>query len=237
MRRITFSELILFEDSNYIVINKPPFVSSLEDRNDHFNILQLGKEYYPGLQACHRLDKNTSGCMVLAKSPEVYKQMAMQFQDRLIEKKYHAIVDGSHMFKNEKISAPIYVRAGGSAKIDYKRGKDSETIVNTVKIFRNHSLVECTPVTGRLHQIRVHLTTLGSPITGDTAYGGKPFYLSSIKFGYKPNLRREESPMIRRYALHAYRINFTDFTGKKCKFEAPYPKDFKILIQQLEKYS
>ncbi len=237
MKKIIFTELILFEDENYILINKPPFVSSLEDRNDRFNILQLGKEYYPELQACHRLDKNTSGCMVLAKSSEVYKHMALQFQDRQIKKSYHAIVDGAHMYKNEYISAPIYVRSGGSARIDYTRGKASETIVNTLEIFRNHSLVECTPVTGRLHQIRVHLATLGCPITGDLTYGGMPFYLSSIKHGYKPNLRREEIPLIRRHALHAYQINFTDFTGKKNGFEAPYPKDFKIILQQLKKYN
>jgi 23S rRNA pseudouridine955/2504/2580 synthase len=237
MKKIKFSDLILFEDINYVVINKPPFISSLEDRNDDYNILQLGREYFPEIQVCHRLDKNTSGCLVLAKTTDAYKHMATQLYDRLVLKSYCAVVDGSHVFKKEKISAPIYIKSGGAVKIDPRRGRMSETIVNTIKTYKRHTLVECIPLTGRLHQIRVHLASKGAPITGDTTYGGKPFYLSAIKPNYKQSQRREELPLIRRFALHSYHISFTGLSGEKCKFEAPYPKDFKILLQQLKKNS
>ncbi len=237
MKKINFSDLILFEDINYVVINKPPFISSLEDRNDDYNILQMGREYFPEIQVCHRLDKNTSGCLVLAKTSEAYKHMAVQLQERLVLKSYRAVIDGSHVFNKEKITAPIYIKSGGAVKIDHRRGRMSETVINTLSIFKRQTLVECIPITGRLHQIRVHLASIGAPITGDTTYGGKPFYLSAIKPKYKQSKRKEELPLIRRFALHSYHISFTGLSGEKCYFEAPYPKDFKILLQQLKKYS
>jgi 23S rRNA pseudouridine955/2504/2580 synthase len=91
-----FATMILFEDDDYIIINKPPFISSLEDRNDEINILLLAKKYHEDAQLCHRLDKETSGVLIISKNQDAYKFMNKQFEGRRIEKEYHAISDGLH---------------------------------------------------------------------------------------------------------------------------------------------
>lgn len=97
-----------------------------------------------------------------------------------------------------------------------------------------HTLVECRPVTGRMHQIRIHLTTLKAPITGDETYGGKPFFLSSVKRGFNLKKLTEEQPLVKRMALHAFALHFKDMEGRDHRIEAPYPKDFQALLRQME---
>ena len=80
MKRIEFKDLILFEDDDLIVINKQPFISTLEDRNDPENVLSIGRKYFNDLQVCHRLDKDTSGCLILAKNDESYRHISLQFR-------------------------------------------------------------------------------------------------------------------------------------------------------------
>ncbi len=230
-----FEKIILFENDNYMVVNKPPFLSSLEDRQESSNLLQLARKYLPEAQLCHRLDKDTSGVMILARNPEAYRSMAIHFENRRVTKIYHAIVDGIHDFQEEKVEVPIAIVQGSSARIDYRHGKKSLTIFKSLKAFRNHTLIQCQPVTGRTHQIRVHLSYLHAPITGDLTYGGAPFYLSAIKRNYRLGKFEEERPLMKRLALHARSISFPllDLTEKIV--EAPYPKDFEILLRQLEK--
>ena len=232
-----FEELILFEDSDYFVINKPAFVSSLEDRVDPNNLLKIAKKYHDNSILCHRLDKETSGALIIAKNMDAYKWMSQQFESRQIKKRYHAIVDGIHDFKKIKLELPISTLAKGSVKIDNREGKRSATIINTVKVFKKHSLVSCQPITGRMHQIRIHLSSLNAPITGDDLYGGKPFYLSSVKRNYKISKYDEERPLINRIALHANSLKFKKISGDMEIVTAPYPKDFRALITQLEKNS
>jgi 23S rRNA pseudouridine955/2504/2580 synthase len=100
--------------------------------------------------------------------------------------------------------------------------------------YRHHTLVECRPVTGRMHQIRVHIASIQAPILGDLVYGGKPFYLSSIKRGFKVKKDTEEQPFMKRMALHAYSLEFLDLDGVPVKATAPYQKDMQALIRQLE---
>ncbi len=235
MKRIEFKDLILFEDDDLIVINKQPFISTLEDRNDPENVLSIGRRYFDDLQVCHRLDKDTSGCLILAKKDESYRHISMQLQNHQVRKVYHAIVEGRHAYDNIAIDAPIHVRSAGGAKIDFRKGKESLTRVSTIETFRKHSLLECIPTTGRLHQIRVHLAYINSPITGDGRYGGQPFYLSHIKPKYTKS-KHDERPLIRRFALHARRIEFTNSEGNKVSFTADYPKDFNVLLRQLRKH-
>lgn len=232
-----FEELILFEDLNYIVINKPAFISSLEDRVDPDNLLKIAKKYHNDSFLCHRLDKETSGALIIAKNMDAYKWMAQQFESRKIKKRYHAVVDGIHDFKKIKIELPISKLSKGGVKIDNREGKRSATIINTEKVYKKHSLVSCQPLTGRMHQIRIHLSTLNAPITGDDLYGGKPFYLSSVKRNYKLSKYEEERPLITRLALHAYSLKFQLISGDMEIVTAPYPKDFKVLLTQLEKNS
>jgi len=236
MARIKFKDTILYEDADYIVINKPPFISSLEDRSSSINILSLARGYDDQVHLCHRLDKETSGCLIIARNEDVYRHTSLQFQERKVNKQYQALVEGVHGFKEHSVNVPIYYRSGGDARIDFRQGKPAQTYFNTLKAYRDYTLVEANPVTGRLHQIRVHLAHIRAPIVGDLNYGGRLFYLSSIKHKYKTGKFENEQPLIKRFALHASAIGFHAIDGKEIEVLAPFPKDFGALIRQLEKY-
>jgi RluA family pseudouridine synthase len=230
--RFDFEEAILFSDNDYVLINKPPFISTLEDRNDPVNVLQTAKSIIPDAQVCHRLDKDTSGVLAIAKNPEAYRNLAIQLEDREVTKIYHAVVDGIHDFRGQLVDAPILKQNDGTVKIS-RQGKSAQTTFNTMEVMGSYTLVECRPVTGRMHQIRIHLSRLGASIAGDELYGGKPVFLSKIKRGFNFKKDIEEEPLMRRMALHAFSLEFLDLVGKKIKVEAPYPKDFRVLVKQL----
>jgi 23S rRNA pseudouridine955/2504/2580 synthase len=234
MKKILFQDLILIENLDYLVINKPPYLSSLDDRHEAQNILDLAKSYWDDAQLCHRLDKETSGCLVIAKHPEAYRHLAMQFENRQVEKIYHAVVEGIHDFKEVMIDRNLLANNKGVAKVS-KEGKPAQTIVNTVRTYFAHTLVACTPITGRLHQIRVHLAYHNAPICGDILYGGKTLYLSALKRRFNLKKDTEELPIMQRVSLHAYAIKFLGLDGKPFTVQAPYPKDFQVLVQQMEK--
>lgn len=227
-----FEKSILFENSDFILINKPPFISTLEDRNDPVNILALARQYESDAQVCHRLDKDTSGVLAIARNPEAYRHLSMQFENREVSKIYHAVVDGIHSFSDELVDADIEKQNDGTVRLS-RSGKSAQTYFTTLKTFKNHSLIECRPVTGRMHQIRIHLSFLKAPITGDMLYGGKPFYVSSIKRKFNLKKMSEEQPLMKRMALHAFSLEFALLNGEKKLAEAPYPKDFQALMRQL----
>lgn len=237
LQKIPFRKLILFEDDDYVVVNKPAFIATLDDRNDDLNIIAMAREYEQDAQVCHRLDKETSGALIVAKNPEAYRSVAIQFEKRRIEKEYHAICDGIHNFSDLKIDAPLYASSKGVVKVSHREGKDALTYVNTLKAYRRHTLVEAMPVTGRMHQIRVHLASQGASISGDEQYGGKPFLLSEIKRNFNLKKDTEEQPLIKRVALHAHALRFELMNQEHVRVEAPYPKDFAVVIKQLEKLS
>ncbi len=236
MKKVDFQNLILFENADYLVINKPPYLSSLDDRHEAQNILDLAKMHTADAQLCHRLDKETSGCLVIAKNPEAYRHMAIQFENRKVEKVYHAVVEGIKEYEHLLVDRNLVASNKGIAKVS-KEGKPAQTEFNTLKTYYAHSLIECKPITGRLHQIRVHLAYLKSPICGDTLYGGKPLYLSSLKRRFNLKKNTEELPIMQRVSLHAYSIGFEGLDGQRIQVEAPYPKDFQVLAHQLEKNS
>ena len=157
--------------------------------------------------------------------------MSIQFEDRQVEKIYHAVVEGQVRFEDHLVDLPINSDHPGRVRIDKKAGKPSATFFKTIALFRHFSLLECQPVTGRLHQIRVHLESQNTHIISDELYGGKIHLLSEIKRKHKG----EDSPVMKRFALHARSIQFTIFK-KEFSFEAPYPKDFDVLLKLLEKY-
>lgn len=231
----TLDPLIIDESEDYIFINKPPFVSTLADRNDTVTILSLVKKHNDDYQICHRLDKETSGVLLVAKNPEAYRNASMQFEHRQVEKIYHAIVDGLHQFKEEEVNLPLHTTSSGYVKISHRKGKNAKTIFNTIDTFKRHSLVSCKPETGRMHQIRVHLASLTASITGDVTYGGQPLYLSTFKRNFIKGKDKEEQPIIKRFALHALSISLMDLNGKVRYVEAPYPKDIEVALKQLQK--
>ncbi|GHE45006.1 RluA family pseudouridine synthase [Sphingobacterium griseoflavum] len=232
-----FQDLIIFEDDNLIVINKPPFVASLDDRSGgEVNILRLAKKYHADAQVCHRLDKETSGILLIAKNPETYRLVSIEFERRRVNKVYHAIISGTHTFDNLIVDLPILNQGNKNVSIDRANGKPAETIFNSLTYYKHYTLVECKPITGRMHQIRIHLATQRATIVGDSMYRGKPVFLSQIKKrGFTMAKDQEELPIMKRFALHARFVNLS-IDGKVYTFEAPYPKDFATLLKLLEKF-
>ena len=232
--RIKFQDLIVFEDEDFILVNKPPFLSTLEDRNEKINLLRLARAYAPDAQVCHRLDKDTSGVLAIAKNPVAYRHLSMQFEKRQVTKLYHAVVDGIHQFNEREVDQPILKQPDGMAKISKREGRPAVTYFTSIRSFRHHTLVACKPITGRMHQIRLHISHLGAPITGDELYGGKPFFLSQVKRKFNLKKETEEEPLIKRMALHAFSLTFNDLSESSRIVEAPYPKDLQVLMKQLE---
>jgi RluA family pseudouridine synthase len=232
--KFKFADIILFEDEDYVLVNKPPFISTLEDRFDKDNILKIAREYTADAQVCHRLDKDTSGVLAIAKNPEAYRHMSIQFEKRKVSKIYHAVVDGIHNFKEVLVDEPILKLDDGKAKLSRTDGKPAQTYFTALQPFRLHTLLECRPITGRMHQIRIHLASQGASITGDEMYGGKPFLLSTVKRKFKLQKDTEEESFMKRMALHAFSLEFDNVAGIRQKVEAPYPKDFQALVRQLE---
>ena len=233
---LKFSEIIIFEDDDLIVINKPPLISSLDDREGAAaNILRLAKRYHEDAQICHRLDRETSGVMLIAKNPETYRLVSIEFERRRVDKKYHAVIEGVHFFDDLMVDLPILNQGNKNVNIDREHGKNAITYFKSIRHFRKFTLVECRPITGRMHQIRIHLATQRASIVGDELYKGSPVFLSQLKKKYSLGKDQEEQPIMQRFALHARSVTFT-LNEKTFEFEAPYPKDFATLLKHLEKF-
>ncbi len=238
IKGLKFEDIILKENDHYIIINKPPYISTLEDRNDPVDILKLARAYHLDAQVCHRIDKETSGVLVIAKHRDAYRHFSVLLEKRRVKKVYHTIVDGLHEFENLTADQPLHSSTNKS-RVDPRNGKPSLTLMSTLEIFKRHTLLKCFPVSGRLHQIRVHAAFHEAPVSGDPEYGGQYIYLSQIKRNYSLGKWKEEKPLIQRVALHAHNIAFQNFEGDEkdvLAIEAPYPKDFAVLLKQLRKY-
>jgi 23S rRNA pseudouridine1911/1915/1917 synthase len=189
--------------------------------------------FRPGI--VHRLDRNTTGVMILAKNDVAQWKIAKQFHDRKVEKSYIAIVHGIPDLTRDRVNAPL----GVNLKFRYKyavrpeTGKEAITFYEVLESFRGFSLLKLTPKTGRTHQIRVHLAHIKHPVVADDMYGGKPVYPWQLKDA-KP---APEAPVIARCALHAWTIAFTHpTTNEIVRFEAPLPDDMQNLLDMLRKY-
>lgn len=236
LKKISFPELIIHQDNDFTIINKPPFIASLEDRNDPINILQLARMENPDAQVCHRLDKETSGLLVIANHNDAYKHFADLLQNREVKKVYHAVLTGTHAFRSLEADEPLF-SSSNKSRVDFRNGKPSLTLIESLEIFKKHTLIKCFPVTGRMHQIRAHLAHHNATIVQDLYYGGSPAYLSEIKRNFNHKKWEEENPMINRVALHAMNLAFKTIDGTVLEIEAPYPKDFEVLLKQLRKFN
>ncbi|MBS3914086.1 MAG: RluA family pseudouridine synthase [Bacteroidetes bacterium] len=233
-KRADISDWILKETADYVFVNKPPFFPSVPERGKYTNIpvLELARKVWPDAILCHRLDRETSGVLLIAKNPEAYRHASIQFENRKVNKVYHAIVNGKIQFDNLEVNLPINTDDLKHIRIDKLQGKAATTYFQTLEVFRHFTLLECKPVTGRLHQIRVHLASQNAQISGDVLYGSQVPMLSEIK----RKMSGEDTPLIQRFALHAYSLEFEQINGERIMVNALYNKDFEVFIKLLRKY-
>ncbi|HWP81455.1 MAG TPA: RluA family pseudouridine synthase [Bacteroidota bacterium] len=234
---------ILYEDEHLIVLNKPAGMVTHPAHGHytgtlvnallyHCNQLSMGDTTRPGI--VHRLDKDTSGLMVVAKSDHVHHQLAKQFSKRTIERQYWALVWG----KLKKPSGIIEATIGRSRKnrkkvVVMEEGKHSVTRFEVLKEFDFLSLLRLNLKTGRTHQIRVHMAYIGHPVFGDPTYGGRNHFWGGLE-GKKAQQARHLLSLISRQALHAKTIGFVHpVTGENLKFDSELPKDMKEVIDRL----
>jgi 23S rRNA pseudouridine1911/1915/1917 synthase len=236
---------IIYEDGDIIVLNKQADMVVHPARgNTHGTLVNalafysdklssgLG-EFRPGI--VHRLDRNTTGVMVVTKNDSAQWKVAKQFERRQMKKSYLAIVHGTPELMADRINAPLglHPRMREKYAIRPEIGKEAITFYETIESFRGFSLLKMTPKTGRTHQIRVHLSYIKHPIVGDDMYGGKVVYPWQLQDG-EPAV---EEPVINRVALHAHTLEFKHpTTEKQVKFEAPLPEDMQKLLDVLRKY-
>ncbi len=233
---------IIYEDDDIIVLNKQPNMIVHPARgNTHGTLVNaltfysdklssgLG-EFRPGI--VHRLDKDTTGVMVVTKNDTAQLKIAKQFEHRQIRKSYLAIVHGMPELTADRINMPLGVHPKTREKyaIRPEIGKEAITFYEVIEEFRGYSLLRLNPKTGRTHQIRVHLSYIKHPIVGDDMYGGKLVYPWQLQDS-EPAV---QEPVIHRCALHAATLEFKHpTTNKLMKFEAPLPEDLQNLLDML----
>jgi 23S rRNA pseudouridine1911/1915/1917 synthase len=233
------ADLLIFENDDFVALNKPSGLLSIPDREGkEVSLKDMLQEKYGKIFTVHRIDRDTSGLIVFAKNEETHKHLSRQFEERQTEKIYVGLVMGSPASKKGSINAPIAentVKRG--MMIIHQRGKESLTDYEVMDDFGIYSWLQFRIHTGRTHQIRVHMKDMGHPIVVDDLYGdGKPVLLSSIKSKFKLSKNEEEErPLLKRLALHAWKLKFTDTQGKVFELEAAVPKDIRATLQQLEK--
>lgn len=189
-------------------------------------------------RALHRLDLGTSGVLLYALNLDAERYYRQLFADQKVEKTYHALVIGE-VRQDGVVDAPLEpAKADGSRmRVAAKGGKAAVTEYHPLQRFRGYTWVEAKPKTGRTHQIRVHLASLGHPLAVDPLYGGRErMMLSELKPGYRPKPGRPEKPLVDRLTLHAAAVRLPAFQGGEIAIEAPYPKDLRILLSKMEKF-
>ena len=238
---------LIYADEDMIAVNKSAGLLVAADRWDieapRLDLL-IQKELpqiaplCQKLYAVHRIDKDTSGILLYALNAEAHRALNTAFQDREIKKTYRLLIHGR--VQEEQFTVDLPLRADGDALhrtiVDNRRGKEAITRFTVLETFRQFSLLEARPVTGRTHQIRAHLAAAGHPIVCDSLYGsGKPVLLSELKQRWHGDVYTEQ-PLIRRLALHAYQLEgLHPRTSEPFSFTAEYAKDFKSTVHQLQK--
>jgi tRNA pseudouridine32 synthase/23S rRNA pseudouridine746 synthase len=209
---------ILFENDDVLAVNKLEGLASIpERRKENANVFTLlSEKFSEKLYVVHRLDKEVSGVILFAKHVEAHKALNEQFSHRQVRKTYLALTHGIIRDSSGTIDAPIRQYGSGRMGVDCERGKPSLTEFSVVDRFDAYTFVKVFPVTGRRHQIRVHLYSIGHPIVGDTRYGDK-----------------EVQQQYARLMLHARRIEFQLLSGQEMAIEAPLPDSFEAVMDHL----
>jgi 23S rRNA pseudouridine955/2504/2580 synthase len=218
---------VLFEDKRILVINKPSGIAVHGGSGISHGVIELLRASRPGLRdlsLVHRLDRETSGCLVLAKRRSALRELHEQFREGTVEKNYLALVVGDWQFGEHLVDAPLLVehrRNGERHVVVKKSGKPAQTMFRLSRTFGQYSLMQCQPHTGRTHQIRVHALHAGHPIAGDERYGDPDVNEATKKLG------------LRRLFLHAQSIAFPDNSGNELHFTAPLPDDLDRFLQKI----
>lgn len=241
--KLDTEQLVLFKDHDLLVINKPAGLLVLPDGYDPeaTHLKDLLTPEFGELWIVHRLDRQTSGVLLLARTPETHRALNIQFENRQVAKVYHAVVVGDPGWTRHTVELPL--RADGDRRhrtvVDRQQGKTALTHVRVLERFGEYALIAAAPQTGRTHQIRVHLAALEHPIVADDLYGdGQGLHLSQFKRNYNTSSRKAERPLLDRLGLHAFSIDFVHPKRKRnMAFRASYPKDFNAALRQLRKYS
>lgn len=229
---------ILYEDSKIIAVNKPAGISVTADRTGKMNLidfLQIQGKDKQKLKIVHRLDKDTSGIMLLAKNTDAQRKFSEYFEKGQVRKTYLALIAGSPTAKTGIIDAPIMQSKKNTQimEVNLKKGKEARTKWELLASFGSVSLIAARPETGRTHQIRVHLQHAGMPLAIDPLYGAnQAIMLSSFKADYRLGKYAEEKPLIDRLSLCAYELEIENH-----HFVAPLEKKFKATIKMLAKYN
>lgn len=222
-------------------MDKPAPLLTLPDRFDRKepNLMQILKGQFDNLFVVHRLDRETSGVILFALTAAAHRELSQMFERRDVDKTYLALVRGELTQDDGAIEAAIRENPSRPGSVQtHPSGKPSLTTFSVVERFRGFTLVKARPRTGRLHQIRIHFSSIGHPLAVDAMYGGHTgLYLSSIKRGYRPKPGQDEKPLIGRVTLHAASISFKHpSTGAIINIESPLPKDFRSVLQHLRKW-
>jgi 23S rRNA pseudouridine1911/1915/1917 synthase len=249
---------LLYEDDAIVVVNKPAgmvvhpakghwegtLASALAH---HFGTLSgRGGPTRPGI--VHRLDRDTSGVIVVAKHDQAHDALAAQFKSRVVEKEYLAIVVGVPQLDRDLIDEPIGDHPTHRDKKAIRRtdpdARPAQTVWEVVERFNGYALIRALPKTGRTHQIRLHLTHIGHPILCDRLYGGRAV-ISELELIPRDKLAHytaegraaAERPVLERQALHAHRLAFNHpVTGERVQFEATLPNDIEQALAALRKW-
>jgi 23S rRNA pseudouridine955/2504/2580 synthase/23S rRNA pseudouridine1911/1915/1917 synthase len=216
---------IIHKDTEILVVNKPAGLSVLPEGwepDAPYLVKMLEEDPSTGsgrkVWVIHRIDKITSGIVIFALTADAHRSLNIQFEKHQVDKKYHAIVNGSPKWDEKITKFPLRVNVGHKHRtmVDNKSGVKSETHFKVLQRGKNLSLLEAVPMTGRTHQIRVHTYALGFPLLGDTLYSAP------------------ETDLIARPALHAYSLTVNHpVTNEHMTFTAPYPEDFQVALAAL----
>jgi 23S rRNA pseudouridine1911/1915/1917 synthase len=237
---------VVYEDKSIIVLDKPSGMVVHPAAGNYTGTLVNALLFYckdlsgiggylrPGI--VHRLDKFTSGLIVVAKSDSAHAGLAKQFKDHLVKKNYKALVLGDIKGENGVVELPIgrHPKARKKMSVKSKRGKMSVTRWNVIERYGIATLLDVRIETGRTHQIRVHLSTLGYPVVGDSVYGNSKKRVNEIKNDAQRNVLK----MIKRQALHASKIGFRHpVTDCYMEFSSPMPEDMASVCEALREYT